>query len=325
MLFVSSSLAVLDRLLAALGRRGSRALAIAVPLAIATPPLGRVLQPWLTEAVFCLLVLSFLRLDVPRLRAHLRRPRLLLAATLWTALGVPLLLAAAARAVDLPARAPELNLGLMLQALASPLMAGPSLAALMGLDATLVLVTLVLGTLALPLVAAVLGPLLLGPALSPGGLAGAALLVRLTLLLGGSLLAALALRRAIGLPRLARHDAAVDGASILALAVFVFAVMGPVAAAAWAAPLVFAGLAALAFATFAALFLLTAWLFRRAGQAEALSLGIMASQRNMGLMVAAVGGILPPTAWLYFALCQFPIYLSPLLLRPFVRPPRVRR
>jgi hypothetical protein len=39
----------------------------------------------------------------------------------------------------------------------------------------------------------------------------------------------------------------------------------------------------------------------------------------MGLMVAATDGVLPGTTWLYFALCQFPIYLSPQLLKPVVR------
>jgi hypothetical protein len=34
--------------------------------------------------------------------------------------------------------------------------------------------------------------------------------------------------------------------------------------------------------------------------------------------VAATDGILPGTTWLYFALSQFPIYLSPLLLKPIV-------
>jgi hypothetical protein len=45
----------------------------------------------------------------------------------------------------------------------------------------------------------------------------------------------------------------------------------------------------------------------------------MVSQRNMGLMLAATDGVLPGTTWLYFALSQFPIYLSPQLLRPIVR------
>jgi BASS family bile acid:Na+ symporter len=45
----------------------------------------------------------------------------------------------------------------------------------------------------------------------------------------------------------------------------------------------------------------------------------MASQRNMGLMLAATGGALPDFTWLYFALAQFPVYLSPLLLTPLAR------
>jgi BASS family bile acid:Na+ symporter len=34
--------------------------------------------------------------------------------------------------------------------------------------------------------------------------------------------------------------------------------------------------------------------------------------------------VLPGTTWLYFALCQFPIYLSPQLLKPVVRRLSVR-
>ena len=47
-------------------------------------------------------------------------------------------------------------------------------------------------------------------------------------------------------------------------------------------------------------------------------LGLMTSQRNMGLMLAATGGMLPDFTWLYFAIAQFPVYLSPLLLTPLV-------
>jgi hypothetical protein len=48
-------------------------------------------------------------------------------------------------------------------------------------------------------------------------------------------------------------------------------------------------------------------------------LGLMASQRNMGLMLAATGGALPAMTWLYFALAQFPAYLSPLLFMSLAR------
>ena len=52
---------------------------------------------------------------------------------------------------------------------------------------------------------------------------------------------------------------------------------------------------------------------------RAFALGLVVSQRNMGLMVAATDGLLPGLTWLYFGLSQFPIYLSPQLLKPVVR------
>lgn len=36
-------------------------------------------------------------------------------------------------------------------------------------------------------------------------------------------------------------------------------------------------------------------------------------------MLAAAGGVLPDLAWIYFALCQFPIYLLPQALTPLAR------
>ena len=36
-------------------------------------------------------------------------------------------------------------------------------------------------------------------------------------------------------------------------------------------------------------------------------------------MLAAMDGVLPGLTWFYFALCQFPIYLSPQLLKPMAR------
>ena len=64
---------------------------------------------------------------------------------------------------------------------------------------------------------------------------------------------------------------------------------------------------------------LTTLVFWWAGRERAFVLGLMASQRNMGLMLAATSGALPDLTWLYFALSQFPIYLSPQLFKPIAR------
>jgi len=40
-------------------------------------------------------------------------------------------------------------------------------------------------------------------------------------------------------------------------------------------------------------------------------------------MLGATGGVLPDLTWIYFALAQFPIYLTPQMLKPVMR--RMRR
>ena len=73
-----------------------------------------------------------MRVDVAALRDHLRRPGIVLAATAWTTLGVPLISGVSCLATGLDVRSPDLFLALMLQAVASPMMAAPALAAVMG-------------------------------------------------------------------------------------------------------------------------------------------------------------------------------------------------
>jgi hypothetical protein len=191
-----------------LGRQGARAIAAVVFIGIAVPPVDALLKPFVTEAIFVLLVIAFARVDPAILRGHLGRPAIVLATII---------------------------------------------------------------------------------------------------------------RRIAGPPAITRHKAAIDGANILFVFVFVAAVMEHVAARILAAPLLMIGLAALAFAVCFAVLGLTFLVFAGAGRERAFVLALMCSQRNMGLMLAATGGALPDLAWLYFALSQFPIYLSPQLLTPLAR------
>jgi hypothetical protein len=302
--------------LAWLGGQGTRAVAALVFIGIAVPPIGELLKPFVTEAIFLLLCISFMRVDIGALRDHLRRPGIVLAATAWTTLGVPLITGVVCLATGLDARSPDLFLALMLQAVASPMMAAPALAALMGLDSTLVLVTLVTSTALVPISAPLFAYAFFGTALtlSPLGLG-----LKLVAILAGSLGVAAGVRCSVGASAIVRHTGPIDGLNILILFVFVAAVMGNVAGGFWADPLRMIELAMLAFAVFFALLGVTTLIFRKTGHPRALALGMMVSQRNMGLMLAATDGVLPGTTWLYFALSQFPIYLSPQLLKPIVR------
>jgi hypothetical protein len=299
-----------------LGRQGTRAVAALVVVGVTLPSIGAILKPYVTEAVFLLLCIAFLRVDVTALKSHVRRPAIVLAATAWTSVAVPALFGATCLAAGLDKRAPDLFLALMLQAIASPMMAAPALAALVGLDATLVLVTLIASTALIPLTAPVFALVFIGPKfpISPLLLA-----TRLFAVLAGAGLVGLVVRRVVGQAAIERRKDMINGLNILILFVFVAAVMEGVGARFLASPMTTVGLAAIAAAVFFAVLLLTALLFRAAGPERALALGLMASQRNMGLMLAGLGGALPDLTWSYFALSQFPIYLSPQLLQSLAR------
>lgn len=245
------------------------------------------------------------------MRSYLKHPTIVIAATLWISVAIPVLFGAVCFLTGIDTAAPDLYLGLMLQAVTSPMTAAPAFAMLMGLDATLVLITLVASTVLTPLTAAVFAASIgLELALSP-----LALGLKLFAILAGAALVAAAIRRFVGLSAVTRHRDGIDGFNILVLLVFVAAVMGSIGERFLAAPFVMIGLTALAFAVFLVLLGLTTLVFTWAGYDRAFALGFMASQRNLGLMLAATGGALPDLTWLYFAVSQFPIYLSPQLFR----------
>ncbi len=302
--------------LAWLGRQGTRALAAMMVIGLAAPPLDALFRPFVSEAIFLLLCIAFFRVDIDALRRHLGRPALPIAATAWTMLAVPIVFGVACHAIGLKDRAPDLFLSLMMQALAPPMMAAPAFAALMGLDATLVLVTLVFSSIVAPFTALAFAALFVGPALA---LSPLALGFKLFAILAGAALLAAAIRRVVGADAIARHKEEIDGINLIVVFVFVAAVMEHLAERIYAAPLAVLALGALTFVITFAIMGLTALVFIRAGAERALGLGLMTSQRNMGLMLAAAGGVLPDPVWIYFALSQWPIYLSPQLLAPLAR------
>jgi hypothetical protein len=211
----------------------------------------------------------------------------------------------------LQARSPGLFLALMLQAVASPMMAAPAFAAVMGLDATLVLATLVTSTAVTPFTAPLFAWAFIGPTLT---LSPLILGLKLFTILAGSLLVAAGMRYLVGFANIRRYSDQINGLNVLLVFIFVAAVMENVATQFVVAPFTTIEIVALAFAVFFFVLALTAIAFSKAGRERSFVLALMASQRNMGLMLAVTAGSLPDLTWLYFALAQFPIYLSPFFL-----------
>lgn len=302
--------------LAWLGRHGTRAVAISVFLGLAVPPLAELFKPVVPEAIFGLLVLAFLRVDPRELRGHLTYPALVAAATAWIMLIMPAAVGGGLLLLDLKDRMPDLLEGLVLQGVAPPIMSAPAFAALMGLEAALSLATLVACMALTPLTASLYAKLLIG---SGSTIEPVALGVKLLLILGGSALAAAALRRIAGARWVERQRPRIDGMSVILLFIFAVAVMDGVAARFFADPAFILTLVAVAFGLALAQTALTTLAFSRAGWGRAFALGLACGHRNMGLMLAATGGFVPDPTWLYFGLAQFPIYLVPQLLKPVAR------
>ena len=302
-------------LLAWLGRQKTRAVAALVLVGIFLPALGEYLKPYVTEAVFGVLIVAFLRIDFSAVRSHLRNPAMVLAASAWTTLVIPLLFALGCWLGDMEAISPALFLALMLQAVTSPMMAAPAFAALMGLDATLVLLAFIVSSAVTPFSAPVFAALMgLELPLSPLSLG-----LKLFGILAGSAFIGIGLRRIMGDDAVTKYRDQLDGLNILVLFVFIVAVMGEVGLALLSRPYTVFAIMMLAFAVYAVILAVSYLAFAHRGREQAFAIAMMTSQRNMGLMLAGTGGALPDLTWLYIAVGQFPIYLSPQLLQPVAR------
>lgn len=302
--------------LAWIGRNGTAALAASIFIGLALPALSSTMRPFLTLSVFSLLTLAFLRLDMAEFRQRLRRPALLLVALVWMMLAAPLLACGLIAAVGPQTLGHDVILALFIATAAPPVMAAPAFIYLLGLNGTLSLALTMAALIVTPLTAPLIGKLMLGSALplSVGGLA-----VQLSLLLVGACVVALVLRRLAGRERLARSADQISGLNVLLLLIFAIAAMDGVAASFIGRPVFTLGLTALTFGLALAQIVLTLLLFAPASREDAYAIAHTCGTRNMGLMVAALGGHVPEFTWLWFAVGQFPIYMLPMFLKPFVR------
>ncbi len=297
------------------GRHGTLMVAASLFVGLGLPDIAAYCKPVLGPAIIAMLTLAFLRVDPAELRGHWDRPGLIAAASIWVMLVTPAVLGLLFEVTGLNRNMPGLYFMLVLQMSAPGLTSAPALAALIGLDVALTLATLIVCMALTPLTASLFTHYFLGAALPAPVTFG----VRLFLLIAGCAAAAAVIRRLAGRDVIERQREAIDGLSVLSMFVFVIAAMDGVFAATRSNPLLVAGLTLLTFVLALGMMAVTALVFRGAGRARALAIGLNAGNRNIGIMLAAVGFHVPDVAWLYFGLAQFPIYLLPHLLKPLAR------
>lgn len=274
------------------------------------PPLAALFRDVITLVVFFLMVLVLLRVDPGQVLAWLRRPALVGAMLLFLLVACPVLAWALVSALGFSG---GLAAGLVVVATGCAATSSPAFARLVGLDGEIALVVSLLSTLLVPFTAPpiALGLMGIDLAISLEGL-----MLRLALLVGLPLVISILLRRMMGPARLAHWGRSVDGAVVLLVVFYGVGVMDGILARLLAEPALVLGGIALAFAGMLGLNLVTALAFWVVGLRVALSAGLLSGNRNMALYLAVLPAATDPHILLFLVLCQFPLFLSPFLLRP---------
>lgn len=285
-------------------------LAIGIFVGLFVPPLAALFRDFVTITVAGLMTLVLLRVDLAQVLAYLRRPVLVAALTFWLLLAMPVLTYGVAMAAGLDG---PLGAALVISATGCAATSSPAFARLVGLDGEISLVVAVVTTLLVPFTAPPLALGLMGIDLS---ISLAGLMTRLALVVGLPLLVSIAIRRMVAGETLRRLGPSVDGAVVWLVVLYGFGVMDGMLARLVAEPAWMIGGLALAFAGNFGMNVATALVFLPAGRRLALAGGLLAGNRNMALYLAVLPAATDERILLFFALCQFPLFLSPFLLRP---------
>ena len=290
-------------------RQGGALLATGIFAGLLIPPLAALFRDVVTITVAGLMTLVLLRVDPAQVLAYLRRPVLVAALTFWLLLAMPVLTYGVAMAAGMDG---PLGAALVISATGCAATSSPAFARLVGLDGEISLVVAIVTTLLIPFTAPPLALGLMGIDLA---ISLTGLMARLALVVGLPLLISIAIRRAVAAPTLQRVGPAVDGAVVWLVVLYGFGVMDGMLARLLAEPSWVLGGLALAFAGNFGMNIVTALVFLPAGRRLALAGGLLAGNRNMALFLAVLPAATDHRILLFFALCQFPLFLSPFLLR----------
>ena len=312
----------LSNLLAVFGRYAAIGFASSILLGVALPQFAAQARPLLPVSIFCFMVTTFLRADTSIITRLVKRPKKLLLSCLWLILAPLAMVSLVLTVVGRDNLDPGLVLGLALLGAAPPIMSSPAVAIVYGFEPSLIIASVLSITALTPLLAPPLLDALAGQAVP---LDASVLMLRLVYFVGGGLTVALALRRMMGAARIAGMKAQLDGFGVVMYFIFAVAAMDGVTDAALRDPKTVAVFLAFATALAGAGIVMGLILLRFADEPERMILGYGAGQRNMGLLVAALGAGVPPTTYLFFALAQFPIYFMPWLLTPLARRIKARQ
>ncbi len=296
-------------LLAWLGRRATAALAGGALLGLALPWLASLFRAMLAEIVFVFIVASFLKVDWRTVSQVWQTPALPLRGLAWSVIGLPIVLAAVLSIIPL---AEGMSQSLIIWGVSPPMTAAIVFAMLLRLDTALAVGVAMTGMLVVPFTAPILCAYLGDITIAAGSL----VLVRnVAFFVGGAILVALILRRLMGRAFIEGRADELNGLVILTLIAYAASLTAGVGAEFAERPLRVVQFLAAGFVSNVAAQLVTAALFWSYGKKQAMSVALLAGNRNMSVLCANLGAAMTPDIALFFAASHVPIYTLPWLLR----------
>lgn len=283
-------------------------LALSIFVGITIPPVSRLLGPYLYVFVFFLMLFSSLTIDLRNALPDRHVSTRLIKVLGWQMVLLPAAIGLWHRFAPGNGQWSEL---MLLTACAGTIFGAPAFARVMRLDTLLTLRGVLAGTLLMPVVLPILAPLVTQ---RTGDFDFPAYALRLFVFILIPLTAAglYQLRRSSGSERRIRQF---NQLTIIFLALFGIAVMDGIGPRFLAQPGEMLGLLGFSLVVHAAFFGLSFVLFLRWGRREALTAGLLSGYRNMALVLAVGGGLLPPDFVVFVALWQIPMFVTPLAVK----------
>ena len=293
---------------------GAWLMASAFVIGYLIPPLAAACRHVMLPAIIVILTIAMLRLDVARLRAYIRRPGVMALIILANLVAAPVMIWLLLIPVGIP---DELRQGMVLLAAAPMVSSAIAFATILELDSALAVAVMVATYAIVPLTLPALSLWLLDLDLGVGFFE---LFSRLFATIAIPAGIAFVIRRWVCRPAtMAENARALDGVSVLFVMIFGFGIIHGLPAFVTAQPDYVMLVLATSFAANIGLQVFGAALFLWMGRREALTVGLVTGNTNLGLMMVTLADRAPPELLVCFVLGQIPMYFLPVVALPVYR------
>lgn len=289
--------------------RGPSLLVYGVLTGLAFPSLAGLVRPAMPVTVFVFVLGTFLVVDGQEFREALARTRVSIVLPVMAMVICPAAIGLILWSLSLRG---DLAAALVLAACAPPSSGTAAVARILGLKPSVPLAVTLLSIALTPLTLPLMAHRVAGVSLDPW-----ALVEKVLLLIGSAAAVAVALRHYAS-PQLTRYSRGINRSVLGALVLFSVATMAGVRHQIETRPLLSLYCVGLAFACNLAM-QAVGGLVLSGSFSERLTHGLILGNRNVGLIWSVLGSTLSPTATLFFAATQIPIYTMPRLIEIYMQ------